>query len=212
MRRVTVDTQQKLLEWTKRIQALAQSGLAYGKDEFDIERYEELREISVDMMELMSGQERVDIKSWFANETGYATPKVGARAVIFRDEKMLFVREKADGKWCLPGGWSDIGQTPSGSVIKEVREETGYEVEVKRMLALFDRKCHNQLPSAFDIYTFYFECDIIGGEPSESIEIEEIGFFGVDELPPISLDRMTPEQIRLLFTYMNNPSLTPYFD
>lgn len=207
-----MDTQLKLLDWAKRIQALAQSGLAYGKDQYDMERYQELREISVDMIALMSLQDRVELEKGFASEQGYATPKVGARGVIFEQGKVLMVREESDGKWCLPGGWSDIGETPSGTVIKEVKEETGYDVQVKRLLTLFDRKCHKQPPSIYDIYTLFFECEIIGGSPQPNMEIEEIGFFALDDLPQLSLERINREQMDIIFKYMDDPWLAPYFD
>jgi ADP-ribose pyrophosphatase YjhB (NUDIX family) len=209
-----VNNENKRLQWAKRIQALAQSGLTYCKDPYDIERYEEFRDISIEMMASILEQDTDKVRSLFASEVGYATPKVGVRAAIFKGDKILLVQERADGCWCLPGGWSDIGDTPTQTVIKEVKEESGYDVQVKKLIALFDRKCHDQPPSIYDIYTLYFHCDIIGGAPTLGIETEDIGFFGESEIPKLELstERITPSQLHLIFKYLYDPKREAYFD
>lgn len=146
------------LETAKRIQAIAQSGLTYCKDPFDIERFQELRELSARMLSYYSNTEVEKVKDLFLNETGYQTPKIDVRAVIIKDETILLVKEKSDGKWTLPGGWAEPGLTLSENVVKEVKEETGYDVETERILAVLDRNRYNHPPSAYSIYKIFVLC------------------------------------------------------
>lgn len=96
-------SQDKWLEWAVRLQALAQTGLAYGKDVYDMERFEEIRQIAAEMLVEPSGQPLEVVKDLFCNETGYQTPKLDTRAAIFQEDKILLVQEN-DGLWSLPGG------------------------------------------------------------------------------------------------------------
>src|SRR6185437_2430643 len=139
----------KWLEWAKRIQALSQSGLTFSKDIYDIERYEELRNISVEIMNEHTGLEMQRIKDLFTNETGYQTPKVDVRGVVFQEDKILMVRENIDDRWALPGGFCDIGLSPSENIIKEIREESGYDVIPMRLLALTDNNKHPHPPQPY---------------------------------------------------------------
>ena len=139
------------LETAKKLQALAQSGLAYCNNQYDIERYEELRNISADIMAKYADIEIKTVKDLFCNETGYQTPKVDIRGAVFKDNKILMVREKLDGAWALPGGWADIGLTPMEVAVKEIKEEAGLEVKPIRLLAVFDKKRHPHPPSPYHI-------------------------------------------------------------
>lgn len=130
----------KWLEWAKQLQAIAQTGLTYSKDPFDIERFEAIRKISIEIMNHYTDVEEKKIKNLFAKETGYATPKVDIRAVVVKDHKVLLVREKSDNAWSLPGGWADIGLSPGEVAAKEVKEEAGLDVQATRLLAVFDKK------------------------------------------------------------------------
>src|SRR5699024_9861628 len=137
----------KWLQWAKELQAIAQAGLTYSKDKYDIERFEMIREMSIDMLAHHTETDKSMIKALFANETGYATPKVDVRGVIFKEDKILLVKEEADDAWALPGGWGDIGLTPSEVAVKEVEEEAGIEVKATRLIAIYDKKCHPHPPS-----------------------------------------------------------------
>ena len=132
----------KWLKWAMELQAIAQAGLEYSKDVFDLERFEMIRELSVEIMEEYTDVEPEKLRELFANETGYATPKVDVRGIVFSEGKILLEKEKADGKWALPGGWGDIGYSPSEVAVKEVWEESGYVVEAKRLIAVIDKKFH----------------------------------------------------------------------
>ncbi|WP_346206523.1 NUDIX hydrolase [Caldifermentibacillus hisashii] len=202
----------KWLEWAKEQQSIAQAGLTYSRDVYDLERFEQIREIS---MEIMSQYTKVDqyvLKNLFANETGYPTPKVDIRAVIFEDNKILLVKENSDDSWSLPGGWADIGLTPSEVAIKEVKEESGFDVKPVKLLGVLDKKCHPHPPSPYHVYKIFIQCEIIGGGPQTGIETTAVGFFAENELPKLSEGRNTRSQIEMLFRQVNNPQEPVYFD
>ena len=190
----------KWLKWARRLQAIAHSGLAYAKDPYDVERYEQVRRFAAEIAASQSETTADSINALFGGESGYATPKVDIRAVVLDEEgAVLLVREKEDGLWTLPGGWVDVGESPGESVEREVKEESGYEVRAIRLLALWDRDKHPHPPMPFHVYKIYFRCALMGGEPSAtSTETEGVGFFSKDALPEFSLGRVTPQQIERL--------------
>ncbi len=202
----------KWLEWAQEINALAQSGLAYTQNVFDQERYEKLREISAEMISTYTQQEYPIIRDILQSQTGYATPKIDIRGVVFREEKILLVKELADGLWTLPGGWVDINEPPSLAVEREVREESGYEVKAKKILAVFDRNQHGHPPYIFHSYKIYVLCELLGGSPMNSIETGGAEFFARTEIPPLSTPRTTLEVLERMFAHLDNPTLATDFD
>ncbi|UQZ35357.1 ADP-ribose pyrophosphatase [Paenibacillus sp. PK3_47] len=195
----------KWLTWAKEIQAIAQTGLTYAKDVYDIERYEALRNLSVDMMENHTFESRERIALSFASDEGYCTPKVDIRGVVFQDGKILLVREKLDGCWALPGGWGDIGLSPKEVAVKEIAEESGFQTEAVRLLAVLDKKFHNHPPEPYHVYKMFIQCRITGGEAMDGLETSEVAFFAEDELPELSQERNTEAQIRTMFNFLKNP-------
>ena len=200
------------LEWAKRIQALSQAGLTFSKDVYDIERYEELRQISVEIMSEYSELDMERIKSLFANETGYQTPKVDVRGVVFKNEQILMVKETIDDKWSLPGGFCDIGLSPTENVVKEIKEESGYDVIPVRLIALLDNNKHPHPPEPYHYYKVFILCEIIGGEATIGIETKDIHFFSEHHLPNLSTNRNTESQIKTLFEFLRNPEKETLFD
>ncbi|WP_439875858.1 NUDIX hydrolase [Bacillus mycoides] len=194
----------KWIDWVKQLQSIAQAGLTYSKDVYDIERFQQLRDISISMMSHYTKTDWEVVEKLFASETGYQTPKVDIRAVVFQNEKLLFVKEKSDRKWALPGGWADIGYTPTEVAAKEVLEETGYKVDYFRLLAIFDKEKHQPSPSATHIYKIFIGCEIVGGEMKLSIETEDIDFFSEHEIPDLSIARNTEWQIKEMFAFMKD--------
>lgn len=193
----------KWLDWAKEIQALSQAGLAYTKDDFDKERFLRLREISCEIIAEYTEADFSKVKKLFAGESGYQTPKVDVRAVIFKADRLLLVQEKADGKWALPGGWADIGLTPKETAVKEVFEETGFKAEAGKLLAVMDKKRHNHPPSAYHVYKMFIACDIVGGKAAAGTETKNLGFFSLEDLPDLSEARNTYAQIKFLFQEKN---------
>ncbi|MDJ0531614.1 MAG: NUDIX hydrolase [Xenococcaceae cyanobacterium MO_207.B15] len=204
----------KWIEWARKLQAISQTGLHYATDQFDQERYRRIGVISSEILASHTNLSVDDFLQLNAAEFGYATPKVDVRGVIFKDAKILLVREIADnGRWTLPGGWADVNQTPSESVIREVFEESGFQTRVVKLLAVYDRE-KQQHPPAFPyhIYKLFFHCEIIGGEAKVSIETSEIAWFGEDEIPELSESRVKKSQISRFFEYYQQPNLPTDFD
>jgi len=197
--------EQKWLSWAKEMQAIAQSGLTYAKDVYDVERYQALRELSVDILANYSFESKERIRLSFAGDKGYCTPKTDIRGVVFRDSRILLVREKLDGKWALPGGWGDIGFSPKEVAVKEIREESGFIAEAVRLLAVLDKKFHNHPPEPYHVYKFFILCRIVGGEAAEGLETSGVAFFAEEELPELSVERNTAEQLHTMFEYLRNP-------
>lgn len=197
--------EEKWLTWAKEIQAIAQTGLEYAKDVYDIERYEMLRELSVDIMANYTFESREKIRMSFAGDKGYSTPKVDIRGVVFKEDRILMVREKIDGKWSLPGGWADIGYSPSEVAVKEIREESGFTARAVRLLGVLDKKFHGHPPDPYHIYKLFILCEIVGGEAAGGLETSDVGFFKEEELPELSVGRNTEKQIRTMFEYLRHP-------
>jgi ADP-ribose pyrophosphatase YjhB (NUDIX family) len=194
------------LETAKRLQAIAETGLFFNENKYDLERYEELKQISFEMIGRCSGTDPSIIANLFANEKGYQTPKVDIRAVIFKEDKILMVRERIDDKWSIPGGWADVGYTPFEIAVKESWEETGLKVEPIRVLAVFDKRCHPHPDSPFYSYKIFILCRKIGGELTPGVETSDVAYFGLNELPELSIERITAGQIKIMFEYLSNPN------
>jgi len=210
--------QPKWLEWAKRLQTMAQNGLNYAQDRYDIGRYHEIAEIAMEMMALGSETELSLVRNLFAHETGHATPKVDVRVAAFRDTahgpEILLVRERRDGAWTLPGGWADVGETPSEAARREVVEESGFEVKITRLLAVYDKRMHPHPPRPHYVYKLFFEARIIGSRSvaGDGFETDAVGFFGPDALPPLSPDRTVPGQILRMFELHAAPEAVADFD
>lgn len=201
------------LEWAKRIQAISQTGLAYAKDPYDVERYESIRQIAAEMMAAGSDASLEKIVNLFAGQSGYATPKVDTRGVVFQDDALLLVKELEDGRWTLPGGWADVLESPHEAVEREVFEESGFQTRATKLLAVFDRSKHpHEPPYPYHIYKLFIQCNIIGGAASLSQETGGAEFFCKNALPPLSISRITPSQIKRLFEHHRHPDLPTDFD
>lgn len=202
----------KLVDWAIELQALAQNGLAYSKDKFDIERFERIREIAADMMVQMSDVKIDKVKELFCCENGYQTPKMDTRAVVFKDGKLLMVQE-TDGRWTLPGGWIDVNSSIRANVIKETKEEAGLDVIPLRLIALHDRKVRQMPPLAFGICKVFVLCELSGGSFKENIETKAIGFFAENELPePLAAEKTSPPQLAMCFKAANDENWQVLFD
>ena len=202
----------KWLTWARKIQAIGQNGLAYSKDPFDIERFEELRELALEILQNYTDSDLPRIRDLFAGEHGHATPKVDVRGVVFNEDAILLVRERADGKWTLPGGWVDVNESPSESVVREVFEESGYQTKALKLLACYDRNRHSHPPHPYHVYKLFFYCEILGGGPCTSSETDGVDFFKQDAIPELSTGRVTSAQIDCFFEFLRSPDLPTDFD
>lgn len=195
------------LKWAKELQAIAQNGLLYASDKpYDAARYKRIREIASQMMAASGAADEEFFAELFGREEGYATPKVDVRGAIFRHDKILLVKEISDGGWTLPGGWADVNDSPREAVEREVWEESGYEVRATRLLAVYDRSKHGHVPAVpFYVYKIFILCELLGGKARASIETSDVGFFAEDDLPPLSVARVTAKQIARLFELQRHP-------
>ena len=186
------------LDWAVELQSLAQAGLTYCKDVYDRERYERIREISAEILSHMSEIPLEKVKDIFCNETGYQTPKIDTRAAIFKDDKILLVRE-SNGTWSLPGGWCDVNVSVGENTVKEVKEEAGLDVEIERLIAVQDRAKHNLPLYAYGVCKVFSLCRVTGGEFKENIETTGFDYFSEDSLPLLAGEKNNEEQIKMCF-------------
>lgn len=203
---------EKWLKWAIEIQSLAQSGLAYTNNVYDIERYEKLREISAEMISEKSNLNLEKVKDLFCNETGYQTPKIDTRAVIFKDNKILLTHEN-NGTWALPGGWCDVLESVESNTIKEAKEETGLDVKATKVIAIQDRNKHNTPVYAYGVCKVFILCEVVGGKFEENIETTEIKYFSLEDLPQnLAEEKTNKEQIEMCFKAHNNNDWQTQFD
>jgi ADP-ribose pyrophosphatase YjhB (NUDIX family) len=205
----------KRLDWllvVQRLRRVAEAGLTYSDNPYDRERYAQLSALASEVAAASMDASADVVEEILRAERGYPTPKVDVRAVVPLDGKVLLVKEAADGRWALPGGWADVGETPSECTAREVLEETGYSVKPVKLLALFDKSRHEHPRDFWWTYKAIFLCELVGGAPQPSHETLEVAFFGENESPPLSLERTTPGQLRRTFEHLRNPDLPTDFD
>jgi ADP-ribose pyrophosphatase YjhB (NUDIX family) len=202
------------IQWVRALQAISQTGLHYAQNPYDTQRYSQIGELAAAMLSQHSTLDIAQILAFQAAEFGYATPKVDVRGVVFRDERILMVREILDaGRWTVPGGWADVNETPSQAVVREVWEESGYETRAVKLLAVYDReKQGHPPPFPFHVYKLFFLCELIGGEARPNEEASEIEFFALDALPELSVSRVTQRQIQHFFDLRRRPDAPAEFD
>lgn len=193
-----MENNEKWLSWAVELQSIAQAGLFYGKDKFDLERYERIREISAEMLAYKTDIPLEKVRDIFCCETGYQTPKLDTRAALFEDGKILLVKEN-DGKWSLPGGWVDVDLSVMENALKEVKEEAGLDADLDFVIAVQDRDKHNLPVYAYKICKVFVMCTKKGGSFAANSETVESGYFGLDELPELAEEKNTREQIEMCF-------------
>ena len=202
----------KWVEFAVEIQSIAQAGLTYGHDEYDMERYARLREIAAEMLACKTDLPLDKVKDLFCNETGYQTPKVDTRATVFRDGKILLVHEK-NGTWSLPGGWCDVNVSVADNTVKETYEEAGLRVRAERVIALHDRNRHNVPPYAYGVVKIFILCSLIDGDFIPNLETTETGYFGKEEIPQtLAEEKTTKEQILMCFEANETPDWVTQFE
>ncbi len=208
-------TEPAWLAWAREMQAIAQSGLAFTRDPYDRERYIQLRALAARAMAACGGGDAARVEALFAAQDGYATPKIDVRGAAFNAAgEILLVREVLDeGRWTLPGGWADVNLSPAGSVAREVLEESGFAVRVRKLAAVWDRTRQGHGPSPFSAYKFFFICEIVGGVATPSLETSEVAFFAEHALPAdLSAGRVLPHQLRRMFAHRREPGLATEFE
>ena len=200
------------LEWVKRLQATAQNGLQYAQSPFDRERFEAVQRVSAEILASHTALSPARIQEIMDSETGYATPKVDVRAAVGREGNILLVRETADGKWAMPGGWADVGDRPSETAERETREESGFEVRAVRLVGAFDANRGARASVFFHAVKLVFLCELLGGEANPSMETLAVDFFDFDNLPPLSEHRTSLRLLDEVRAHLADPQRTAAFD
>jgi ADP-ribose pyrophosphatase YjhB (NUDIX family) len=196
----------------RELKAIAQIGLTFSQDAFDRQRYERIRELSAALIANGSDGDAALVLELFQREAGYATPKVDVRGAVFREGRVLMVREVSDGGWTLPGGWADVNQTAAECVVREISEESGFQARATKLAAVHDYRKRNRLRHIDSIYKMFFICELVGGSARPSHETSDVGFFSRSELPTLSAGRTTAEQIEMMFRHAERPDLPTEFD
>lgn len=205
------NSRDKLLEYIAEIQSIAQAGLFYGKDPFDKERYERLREISAEMLTLKTDLSLNTVQDLFCSDYGYQTPKVDTRAAVFKGGKILLVHEKS-GAWALPGGWCEYNMSPADNAVKEVKEEAGKDITVKSVIAVQNRDNHNQPRYVYGVVKIFYLCEETGGEFIPNVETTEIGYFRQEDIPLLANEKNNREQIDMCFAAYHSKHWITQFD
>ena len=200
-------------EWVEQVRAIAQNGLTYCQEHFDIERYQQLQKLAHEMTASLADAPVSKVDNFFLPEKGYVTPKLDVRSGVFKDDQILLVRERDDQCWSLPGGWADVCEAPAHGAERETFEESGYRVKAEKMVALKDTHRHPYYPrNPHHIIKMIFLCSLQGGEPTANTEISEIGFFPLEKLPELSQGRTIKSDIELLYRHKANRTLPTEFD
>jgi ADP-ribose pyrophosphatase YjhB (NUDIX family) len=201
-----------VLEWARKVQAIAQNGLLFTQEPFERERYTQLKDLSDSILAAELDIPLGKARALWEKEDGYVTPKVDVRGGVFDGDKVLLVRERSDGRWTLPGGWVDVNDAPSEAVVREIYEESGYRAKATKLAMLVDKNRHPHPPSVHHIYKLFFLCDLTGGAPKTSNETDGVDFFPVHSLPDLSVGRALSSQIERLYAHQLNRSLPTDFD
>ena len=201
-----------ILDLSRRLLALSQTGLHFSQEEYDRERYREMAQIAGELLALDSSLTPEKLREAWLVEDGYATPKVDVRGAVFRGDHVLLVKERVDGKWTLPGGWADVNDTPSSAIEKEIEQESGFTARAVKLAGVFDRNKHNHPKFLFHVWKMFFICEITGGEARTSYETTAVEFFPVERLPELSTGRSTVAQIQHAYKHHLDRSLPTEFD
>ncbi len=200
------------LLWAQKIQALSQSGLTFCTDEYNRERYQQLNDIAAEIIESHTGLSKISIDENFSMQNGYATPKVDVRGAITRDGKILLVQERSDERWCLPGGWADVGESPTEMVKREVWEESGFKVEAKKVIGVYDANRNGRPLEFYHAYKIIFLCEITGGTARPSYETLAVDFFNFKKIPPLSSNRTNEKHLNEIVNHLKHPNRKTYFE
>lgn len=209
---MTENDSPRWLEWAREIQALSQTGLTFSSSDYETQRYTRLAEIAAEIVQHHSRVSKESLLNDFLMQPGYATPKVDVRGAVIRDDQILLVQERVDGRWCMPGGWADVGETPSEMVVREVWEESGFRVKPCRVVGVYDANRSGRPLSLYHAYKLVFLCELVGGEARPSDETLAVGFFSFDDLPPLSSNRTNERHLADVQAHLREPGRLAAFD
>ena len=199
------------LDWAREIFSLSKAGLAYSQNEFDLERYKRLQEITAEMIASQGNLEKEAVLESFSMQAGYVTPKIDVRGAVVHDGKILLIQERADGRWSMPGGWADLGNAPASVAEREVWEESGYRVKAEKVVAVLDANRIEPM-EFYHAYKLIFLCTLLDGEARTSHETLAVDFFDPNHLPPLSVYRTNEAMLAEVFAHVADPDRPTAFD
>ena len=209
---MTATHQPRWLEWAREIQSLAQTGITFSENDYEVQRLRRLMEIAAEIVEAHTGLPKEPLVDNFLAQPGYATPKIDVRGAAVRKSQILLVKERTDGRWCMPGGWADVGEYPSEGVAREVWEESGFEVVVRKVIGVYDTNRGGVPLSFYHAYKIVYLCEITGGEAGPSSETEAVGFFDFDNLPELSSFRTNEIHLEEVRAHLGDDKRPTAFD
>jgi ADP-ribose pyrophosphatase YjhB (NUDIX family) len=200
------------LAWAREIQSLGQTGLTFSQDEYNTQRYRRLEEIAAEIIQNYTDLPKEPVLENFLVQPGYATPKVDVRGAVIQDGEILLVQERVDEHWCMPGGWADVGESPSQMVVREVWEESGFRVEARKLIGVYDANRTGIPLDFYHAYKLVFLCQIVSGQPRPSSETLAVNFFPFDDLPPLSSQRTNKQHLAEVLAHFRDPKRPAAFD
>lgn len=200
------------LKWAREIQSLSQTGLAFAQTDYEKDRYKRLNQIAAEIIETNSNLVSENVVKVFMNQPGYATPKIDVRSAVIVGNKILLVQEKADSCWAMPGGWADVGNKPSEVAERETKEESGYDVKVKKLIGVFDANRDGRPMEFFHAFKLVFLSELTGGNPMPSDETIAVDFFEFDKLPQLSQNRTNLRHIEEIRKHIADKNRLAFFD
>jgi ADP-ribose pyrophosphatase YjhB (NUDIX family) len=207
-----MDTDPQWMKWARELQALSQIGLTFSKNEHETKNFERLAEIAAEMVQRQTGYDSSRLLERFSAQPGYATAKIDVRGAVIREGRILLVQERTDQRWCMPGGWADVGEYPSAMVAREVLEESGFTVRPAKVIGVFDANREGRPMEFFHAYKIVFLCEILSGEPTPSIETQDVGFFDFARLPELSTNRTNLRHLEEVQAHLRDPWRPAAFD
>lgn len=202
----------KIIEVVRELHAISSAGILYTKEPFDKERYIRLREIAAELLSEISEDSYTKIIQVFEANSGYQTPKLSTRSVVFNDSDEILLVKDYDGKWVIPGGWCDYNKTIIENTKKEAFEEAGLTVEPYRLVGLFDHHKRNNPGSFFDCIHAFMLCRVIDGVFHQNLETTQSGYFSMNCLPELNDHKTSKEQIDICFQAFKAEQWIPVID
>jgi ADP-ribose pyrophosphatase YjhB (NUDIX family) len=206
------DEPARWLAWAREIQALGQIITTFSRNEYDTANGRRLQEIAAEIVAARTGADPEPLVADFLSQQGYKTPKIDVRGAAVRAGKILLVQESFDRRWCMPGGWADVGSVPSEEVAREFEEESGFVVQPRKVIGVFDANRGGRPMELYHAYKVVFLCELIGGQARTSHETLAVDFFDFDHLPPLSQNRTNRRHLTELQAHLADASRSTFFD
>ena len=200
------------LRWAREIQALGQTGLTYCENEYERQRNQRIMDIAAEITEKYSNIEKKVLIEGFNKQLGYATPKVDVRGAVVKDNQILLVQERSDGKWCMPGGWADIGESPAEAIEREVSEESGFKVKAEKIIGVFEANRYGRPQEFYHAYKIIFFCRLNGGKATTSYETTGVEFYSFDNIPQLSVNRTNERHLAEVQKHLKDTNRYTFFD